>query len=111
LPALPVSAQTLAERGKFLVEKVGHCGDCHTPTTAAGKPDVNRFLKGVNGRQATPDITSSGELWANWKEEGFLNFLERGMAPSGSTARHPMPAYKLRPDDAESIIQYLKTVK
>ena len=112
LSAVPMCAQTLVERGKYLVEKVGHCGDCHTPQGADGKPDATRLLKGVQGHYVnTPDITGSGTLWATWKEDGVRNFLERGVAPSGSTAKHPMPAYKLRPDDAESIVQYLKTLK
>jgi mono/diheme cytochrome c family protein len=112
LPAVPMHAQTLAERGKYLVEKVGHCGDCHTPSTGNGKPDATKLLKGAKTAYTnTPDITSSGPLWVSWKEEGFVRFLETGAAPSGQTARHPMPPYKLRPDDAAAIVQYLKTVK
>ena len=112
LSVFDAHAQALVDRGKSLVEKVGHCGDCHTPGAENGKPDPTRLLKGVkSARLSTPDLTSSGDIWANWKEDGLRNFLERGMAPSGNRARHPMPAYKLRPDDAESIVQYLKTLK
>jgi mono/diheme cytochrome c family protein len=111
IPIIPVCAQTPVERGKYLVEHVAHCGDCHTPTTPQGKPDMTKWLKGVNGRISTPDITASGALWTNWKEEGFLSFLEKGRAPSGQPAHHPMPPFKLRPDDAGAIVQYLKTLK
>jgi hypothetical protein len=81
--------------------------DCHTPATPQGELEVTKWLKGVNGRIST----ASGALWANWKEKGFLSFLENGQAPSGQPVRHPMPPFKLRPDDAGAIEQYLKTLK
>ncbi len=110
--AISLRAETLAERGKYLVERVAHCGDCHTPVTAAGRPDAAKLLKGAKtAYTTTPDITSSGTLWFSWKEEGFVRFLETGAGPSGQAARHPMPPYKLRPDDAGAIVQYLKTLK
>lgn len=112
LPAVPMGAQTLVERGKYLVERVAHCGDCHTPLTPNGKADASRLLKGAKTQYtAAPDITSSGPLWESWKEEGVLKFLETSVPPSGQTARHPMPPFKLRPDDAGAIVQYLKTLK
>ena len=32
------SAETLVERGAYLVTTVAACGNCHTPRDAAGKP-------------------------------------------------------------------------
>ena len=112
LPADLSRAQGLAERGKTLAGEVAKCGDCHTPKDASGKPDSAKVLKGASKTNpATPDITSSGRLWATWKEEGFYHFLVTGEGPSGQTANHPMPRYKLRPDDAEAVVAYLKTLK
>jgi mono/diheme cytochrome c family protein len=112
LPADLARAQGLAERGKMLVDQVAKCGDCHTPKDANGKPDSAKALKGApKANPAPPDITASGRLWATWKEEGFYHFLVTGAAPSGQTAKHPMPFYKLRPDDAEAVVAYLKTLK
>jgi len=111
LLAAPVSAQALVERGKYLVDHVAHCGDCHTPATPQGRPDPAKLLKGVNSRISSPDITAAGPLWANWKEQGFQTFLETGRPPSGKAAQHPMPGYKLRRDDAGAIVQYLKTLQ
>jgi mono/diheme cytochrome c family protein len=34
--ALPTSAQSPAERGRYLVEVLGACGNCHTPKGPAG---------------------------------------------------------------------------
>ena len=112
LPADLARAQGLVERGRTLVDQVARCGDCHTPKDGNGRPDLARALKGVTkANPAPPDITASGRLWATWKEEGFYHFLVTGAAPSGQTAKHPMPFYKLRPDDAEAVVAYLKTLK
>ena len=109
------------ERGKYLVDEVAKCGDCHTPVGSAG-PDQTRYLKGAelifqpiqpvkDWHKASPDLTPAGRLWARWKEEGLIKFLETGLGPSGHAADPPMPAYKLRADDAEAIVAYLKSLK
>jgi mono/diheme cytochrome c family protein len=105
------SSQPLADRGNYLVDHVAHCGDCHTRLTPEGRRDWTNALKGTHGRVTTPDITSSGALWKAWREEGFVKFLETSVAPDGRLARHPMSAYKLRPDDAGAIAEYLKTLR
>jgi len=112
LPTLAVRAQTPRDRGEYLVAEVAKCGDCHTPLTVDGKPDAAKLLKGarIEGASA-PDITASGDLWALWKAEGFRRFLEANVEPSGRHAKHPMPPFQLRPDDAAAIVQYLQTLK
>src|SRR2546426_669681 len=75
-----------AARGKYLVEEVARCQECHTPKTAEGEFDRERWLKGatlniqpieqVKGwHKTSPDLTPSGRLWQRWKEAGILNFL------------------------------------
>jgi mono/diheme cytochrome c family protein len=113
LPADLARAQGLVERGKTLVDEVARCGDCHTPKDAGGRLDSAKAMKGTpKAKPPVPDIRASGRLWATWKEEGFYRFLVTGAGPSGQTApQHPMPFYKLRPDDAEAVVAYLKTLK
>jgi len=112
LPTFAISAQTLRDRGEYLVAEVAKCGDCHTPLTREGKPDAARLLKGARIKgTAAPDITAAGNLWLRWKEEGFRRFLEAGVEPSGRPAKHPMPHFQLRPDDAAAIVQYLQTLQ
>ena len=38
-------AQTPVERGKYLVESIAGCGNCHTPQGPNG-PDMSRALSG-----------------------------------------------------------------
>ena len=40
------SAATVA-RGKYLVEGIGLCGDCHTPHDEKGEPIKEQWLKGA----------------------------------------------------------------
>jgi mono/diheme cytochrome c family protein len=109
-------------RGKYLVEEVAKCQACHTPHTDAGELDSTKWLKGTvldfqpmretkDWHKTSPDLTSSGRLFARWGEAGLEKFLETGVGPSGHAADPPMPAYKLQPSDAKSIVAYLKSLK
>jgi hypothetical protein len=102
------------EYGKSLVEDVAKCGNCHTPRKANGEFDASMRLKGVTAgkdRKASPDLTSSGPLFANWGEQAMVQFLESGVDPKGGGADAHMPAYKLRAHDAKAIVVYLKSLK
>ena len=35
------------ERGRYLVEEVAKCGECHTPRTAEGEVDRHAWLQGA----------------------------------------------------------------
>jgi len=108
--------------GKYLAEEVGKCQDCHTPRLETGQLDKTKWMKGctldfqpiadVKGWHKTaPDLTPAGKLWARWGEDGLVKFLTTGLNPKGNAADPPMPAYKLRPSDAEAIVAYLKSLK
>lgn len=116
------AAQGDVERGKYLVEEVAKCQDCHSPKDEKGEPDKARWLKGstldfqpvkpVEGWHTTaPDLTSTGRLWKRWGEEKITRFLITGVGPSGHAADAPMPAYRLREDDAKAIVAYLGSLK
>ena len=45
-------------RGAYLVQAMGHCGECHTPRNFLGGPKESRFLGGAKlGETAVPNIT------------------------------------------------------
>jgi len=107
------------QRGRYLVEQVSKCGDCHTPHVA-GAPDKSRWLKGsVLGFQplhpvpgwasAAPDLTRTSALWKSWGDHGLVRFFTTGLAPNGKPAAPPMPAYTLTNQDARAIVAYLKS--
>ena len=109
------------ERGKYIVEEVARCQECHTPKTAGGEFDRTKWLKGatligvpsapVQGwHQASPDITSTSALWMRWGQDGFAKFLVTATNPRGGKAGPPMPAYMMKADDAEAVAAYLKSL-
>ena len=108
--------------GKYLVEEVAKCQECHTPTLENGDLDKSKWLKGavldfapmrpVKGwHKTSPDLTSNSRLWAKWGDATFLKFMQTGLTPKGSPAAPPMPAYKLNAKDAEAVLEYLKSLK
>ena len=121
-PALVMAQQDPVAWGKYLVEEVAKCQDCHTPKLPGGELDRSKWLKGavldfqpiepVKGwHKTSPDLTPAGRLWTKWGEPAILKYLQTGIAPNGRPADPPMPAYKLRPQDAEAVVAYLKTIK
>ena len=111
-----------AERGRYLAEEVAQCQTCHTPRLESGEYDREKWMKGsllnvqpiepIKGWHKTaPDITPTGRLWARWTEPVILKYLQTGLNPKGVPAEPPMPAYKLKQEDAEAIVEYLKTLK
>jgi mono/diheme cytochrome c family protein len=104
---------SLVSRGRELTEQVAKCQNCHTQRTATGELDRNAWLKGVVSDPTgyIPDITADGTIWMQWGEKGMLAFLEKGTSPSGAKPSVHMPAYKLRHDDAEAIVAYLKSLR
>jgi cytochrome c2 len=122
LAAASASAQdALVQRGKYLVEEVARCQECHTPKTESGEFDMAKSLKGaklniaaiapVQGwHAASPDITSTSPLWQRWGDDGMAKFLETAKNPRGGKAGAPMPAYTMKAEEAEAIVAFLKTL-
>jgi mono/diheme cytochrome c family protein len=115
------AADSPVARGKYLVENVAMCGDCHTPRLENGEPDTSRLLKGATlhfaplkeipkWRKTAPDLTSSGNLFKSWGPEGLVKFLETGKSPRGNPPDPPMPQYRLTHEDAVAVVEYLKTI-
>src|ERR1700730_15506171 len=115
-------AETLVERGAYLVTTVGACGNCHTPRDAAGKPMAARELAGgfefddgpighVVVRIITPDPqTGIGK----WTEAQIATAVRDGKRPDGTVIGPPMPIrfYRQLSDrDTAAIAAYLRSLK
>jgi mono/diheme cytochrome c family protein len=115
------SAEKLA-RGKYLVEEVAKCQDCHTPKMDNGNYIKSMWMKGATMNLApaapvpggwhatTPDVTPGGALWKRWGDDGMIAFLTTGKTPRGGVAGAPMPTYTLKREDAEAIVAFLKSL-
>jgi mono/diheme cytochrome c family protein len=109
------------DRGKYLVEEVGRCQECHTPKTESGEFDRSKWMKGAtligvpstpvaDWHQRSPDLTSTSALWTRWGQNGFSTFLQTAKNPRGGKAGPPMPAYMLKAEDADAVAAYLKSL-
>ena len=54
--ALPASAQSPVERGRYLVEVVGGCGNCHTPKGPEGDLPGKHLAGGFQAEEAFGDL-------------------------------------------------------
>jgi mono/diheme cytochrome c family protein len=115
------AADDKVERGKYLVEEVAKCQECHTPRNANGTFDKSKWLKGatldfaptheVEGwHKTSPDLTGTSPLFGRWQVKGVTEFLMTAKNPRGGKADPPMPAYHMNKEDAEAIVAYLKSL-
>ena len=107
-----VVQNTPSERGRYLVEALGHCGECHTPRNAIGGLDLDNWLAGApnpSGKGRIPAITPD-EL--QWDAIDIAYYLEEGFTPDFDSAGGHMVAVvenmsKLPAQDREAIASYL----
>ena len=103
------------ERGRYLVEALGHCAECHTPRNALGGLDRSRWLAGAphpSGEGRIPDITPGG---LDWSAEAIADYLATGFTPEFDTAGGEMAAVvkniaQLSDADRAAIAAYLKAL-
>jgi mono/diheme cytochrome c family protein len=71
------------QRGRYLVDTLGHCGECHTPRGVLGQLEFDRTLHGNAdfGRLAVPDITPAGLAERGWDAPMLQQYLSTGISP------------------------------
>ena len=122
LAAVPVlRAQTpdrteLVNRGRYLVENVGMCSDCHTPHNEKGQLVRERLLLGsalpfaptvpMPWSPAAPPIAGLPAM----TEGQAIAFFQTGKRPDGTFPRPPMPEFRLNEADATALTAYLKSL-
>jgi mono/diheme cytochrome c family protein len=104
------------EHGKYLVENIGMCGDCHTPHNEKGEPIKEQWLTGTE----LPFKSTVPMPWAEksvnivglpgWEHDAAVKFFMTGIAYNGLPARPPMPQYRYNHEDAEAVVAYLKSL-
>jgi mono/diheme cytochrome c family protein len=108
------------ERGRYLVEHVSLCGDCHTPRNFLGIPDRSLYLAGTKegplGAEV-PNITPDKDTGiGKWTRTGIAHFLQTGVKPDKAEAEELMAEVldggfkKITREDALAIADYLKSV-
>ena len=107
--------KTDAARGRYLVEALGHCGECHTPRNILGGLKKNQWMRGgpnPSGKGTIPDITNSTQ---SWLEEDIAEYLSSGFTPDFDVAGGHMAEViegtkHLTQIDRLAIAAYIKSV-
>ena len=106
----------IANRGAYIVQALGHCGECHTPRNFLGGPKSGRFLAGGKGPdgKGVPNLTPTSLKKQSDKE--IKEFLVTGMTGEGDVAAEAMgevvknTTSQLTPADLDALIAYLRTL-
>lgn len=118
-PAARVAAMPLAdaERGRYLVEHVGLCTDCHNPRNEKGEFVKERWLQGA----PIPFTPTVPMPWApvsapiaglpTLDDEAAVHFLRTGELPGGRLVRPPMPPYRMNEQDARDVVAHLRSLQ
>ena len=105
-----------ANRGAYLVQALGHCGECHTPRNFLGGPQRERFLaggKGPDGKKV-PNLTPKG--LKKWSDDELKDFLHYGTTPDGDVPSETMgevirnSTSQLTPGDSAAVVAYLRSL-
>ncbi|MCO6417483.1 cytochrome c [Siccirubricoccus sp. KC 17139] len=121
LAAAPSLAQSRVERGRYLVEVIAACGNCHTPKGPNGPlPGMNlagNFVVEDNSdfRAVAPNITPDRATGIGaWTDAQLMRAIREGIRPDGSLIGPPMPFefYRgLADEDLAAMVAYLRTVR
>lgn len=106
------------ERGRYLMETVAACGNCHFQRGPQGQPLPDRGLSGGMMFDEPPfrayasNITPDAETGiGRWTEAQLARAIREGIRPDGSVIGPPMPVgfYRhLSDDDLRAIVVYLR---
>lgn len=106
--------------GAYLVDALGHCGECHSPRNQAGAVQRERHLAGnpdgPDG-ESVPSIRSDGEGGiGDWSLSEIATYLKNGEDPDFDFAGGAMVEViedntsRLSDDDRKAIATYLKAL-
>ena len=109
-------ANTSLVRGRYLVEHVGLCADCHTPRNEKGQFLREQWMKGA----PLPFQPTVPMPWSpvapplaglpTMTEEQAVAFMRTGKRPDGTAPRPPMPEFRFNEEDAKAVVAYLKSL-
>jgi mono/diheme cytochrome c family protein len=107
-----------AERGKYFVEQVAMCVECHTPRDSSGRLLREKYLEGAPVPVKSPPFTNM--KWAarapaiaglpGYTTQQGLRLLTEGITAGGRRPDPPMPPFRFTRGDAAAIVAYLKSL-
>jgi mono/diheme cytochrome c family protein len=119
--ASAAAQQSLLDRGRYLVDGIGVCVNCHTPRGKDGHLDKSKYLAGgtqnfrgssysVFGSNLTPDAETG---LGKWSESDIKRAITEGRRPNGVQLAPNMRYMLYRimtPRDLDATVAYLRSL-
>lgn len=116
-PPIPAT-QAEIERGKYVVNNVAMCPQCHSPRDANGAIIQSRLLDGAAELFQPPYRDPNWPLKAPRiggappaSDQDMVRLLMTGIWTDGKPLRLPMMPFRMNEADAKAVVAYLKSVK
>ena len=110
----PARSETV-NRGAYLTNALGHCGECHTPRNFLGGPKKGRRLAGAKVGEATAtNLTPTG--LKDVTDDYLREVLQSGLTPEGDILSEAMgevvrnTTSQLTRQDLDALIAYLRSL-
>jgi mono/diheme cytochrome c family protein len=111
------SEAKLIARGKYIVEGLAACGDCHTPRNRDGNIDRTKWLAGApvfyEPAQRVPGWAITAPRIAGLppgRDAEIITLLTTSVWRDGQTPRPPMPRFHMKREDVEAVVAYLRSL-
>lgn len=102
-------------RGAYLVQALGHCGECHTPRNFMGAPNKSRFLAGAKVGEATASNLTPTRL-KKYGDGELKELLRTAMTEDGDVLAESMSEVvrnttsQLTAQDLDAMVAYLRSL-
>ena len=111
------AAAASIERGRYLTHDLAMCVQCHSPRDESGRLIAGREFEGApmplkSPYPAAPFAFHAPNLreLARSSENSVVRLLRTGIGRDGKSPQLPMPPFRMSAEDAESIVQYLRSL-
>ncbi|ARU88826.1 cytochrome c [Pseudomonas sp. M30-35] len=101
------------KRGQYMIDVLGHCGECHTPRGVTGAMQLDKRMTGgvLNGYLA-PSLLSDDLAARGWNHQDLSSFLKHGMSAQGTMFNEMYPVFHnstqhLSDDDLAAMATFL----
>ena len=109
-------ATDVVNRGAYLVQALGHCGECHTPRNFLGGPRSGRYLAGGRGPDGKAVANLTPTNLKKQSDQELRDVLTTGLTPDGDVIAESMGEVvkntisQLTRADLDALIAYLRTL-
>lgn len=118
LHAQQPAAAAQIERGRYVVENLVGCADCHSPRDQKGQLIPDQHLMGAPlpfaptvPMPAWAAVSTAIAGLPGYTDEQAVTLFTTGLKPDGQMPRPPMPQFRMSAEDARAVVAYLRSLK